>query len=158
MDVGNLISGSSAFSKSCLYVWKFSVHILLKPSLKGFEHYFASNVKWKQLRHSLNILWHCLSLGLEWNWPFLFLWPLLSLPNFLACWLSTFPAWSFRILNSSTEIPSPPLDLFLVMLPKAHLTSYSRMSGSRLVITPSWFSGPWTSFLYSFSVYSCTSS
>ena len=39
--VGNLISGSSAFSKSSLYIWKFSVHILLKPSLKDFEHYFA---------------------------------------------------------------------------------------------------------------------
>ena len=37
MDVGNLISGSSAFSKSSLYIWKFSVHILLKPSLKDFE-------------------------------------------------------------------------------------------------------------------------
>ena len=42
MDVGNLISGSSAFSKSGLYVWKFSVHILLKPCLENFEHYFAS--------------------------------------------------------------------------------------------------------------------
>ena len=41
-DVGNLISGSSAFSKSSLNIWKFSVHILLKPSLKNFEHYFAS--------------------------------------------------------------------------------------------------------------------
>ena len=41
-DVGNLISGSSAFSKSSLYIWKFSVHILLKSSLKDFEHYFAS--------------------------------------------------------------------------------------------------------------------
>ena len=41
-DVGNLISGSSAFSKSNLYVWKFSVHVLLKPSVKDFEHYLAS--------------------------------------------------------------------------------------------------------------------
>ena len=40
--VGNLISGSSAFSKSTLYIWKFSVHILLKCSLKNFEHYLAS--------------------------------------------------------------------------------------------------------------------
>ena len=38
MDVGNLISDSSAFSKSSLYIWKFSVHVLLKPSLKDFEH------------------------------------------------------------------------------------------------------------------------
>ena len=42
MDVDNLISGSSVFSKSSLYIWKFSVHILLKPSLENFECYFAS--------------------------------------------------------------------------------------------------------------------
>ena len=41
-DVGNLISGSSAFSKCNLSIWKFSVHVLLKPSLENFEHYFAS--------------------------------------------------------------------------------------------------------------------
>ena len=37
-DIGNLSSGSSAFSKSSLYIWKFSVHVLLKPSLENFEH------------------------------------------------------------------------------------------------------------------------
>ena len=42
MDVGNLISGSSAFSKSSLNIWKFTVHVLLKPGLEKFEHYFAS--------------------------------------------------------------------------------------------------------------------
>ena len=41
-DVGSLISGSSAFSKSSLNIWKFSVHILLKPHMENFEHYFAS--------------------------------------------------------------------------------------------------------------------
>ena len=41
-DVGNLVSGSSAFFKSKLNIWKFLVHILLKPSLENFEHYFAS--------------------------------------------------------------------------------------------------------------------
>ena len=41
-DVGNLISGSSAFSKSSLNIWKFMVHVLLKPGLENFEHYFAS--------------------------------------------------------------------------------------------------------------------
>ena len=41
MDVGNLISGSSAFSKSSLNMWKFMVHVLLKPGLEKFEHYFA---------------------------------------------------------------------------------------------------------------------
>ena len=42
MDVGNLMSGSSAFSKSSLYIWKFSVPVLLKPSLKYFEYYLAN--------------------------------------------------------------------------------------------------------------------
>ena len=42
MDVGNLISGSSAFSKSSLNIWKFTVHVLLNPGLENFEHYFAS--------------------------------------------------------------------------------------------------------------------
>ena len=42
VDVGNSISGSSAFSKTSLNIWKFTVHILLKPGLKNFEHYFTS--------------------------------------------------------------------------------------------------------------------
>ena len=77
---------------------------------------------------------------------------------FQICWHiggSTFTASSFSIWNSSTGIPSPPLALFIVMLPKTHLTLHSRMSGSRWVITPSWLSGSWRSFLYSSSVYSC---
>ena len=42
VDVGNLISGSSAFSKTSLDIWKFMVHVFLKPGLENFEHYFAS--------------------------------------------------------------------------------------------------------------------
>ena len=41
-DVGNLISGSSGFSKTSLKIWKFMIHVLLKPGLEDFEHYFAS--------------------------------------------------------------------------------------------------------------------
>jgi len=41
-DVGHLISGSSALSKSSLHIWKFMVHVLLKPGLENFEHYFIS--------------------------------------------------------------------------------------------------------------------
>ena len=63
-DVGNLISGSSAFSKTSLNIWKFTVHILLKLGLENFEHYFPS-IRCVQLCGSLSILWHCLSLGLE---------------------------------------------------------------------------------------------
>ena len=77
---------------------------------------------------------------------------------FQICWhieCSTFTASSFRIWNSSTGIPSPPLALFIMMLPKAYLTLHTRMSGSRWVITPLWLSGSWRSFLCSSSVYSC---
>ena len=77
---------------------------------------------------------------------------------FHICWhieVSTFTASSFRIWNSSTGIPSPPLALLVVMLSKARLTSHSRMSGSRWVITPSWLSWSWRSILHSSSVYSC---
>ena len=77
---------------------------------------------------------------------------------FQICWhieYSTFTLSSFRIWNSSTGMPALPLALFVVMLLKAHLTSHSRMSGSRWVITPSWLSRSWWSLLYSSSVYSC---
>ena len=71
---------------------------------------------------------------------------------FQICWhieCSPFMTSSFRIWNSSTGIPSLPLALFVVMLPKAHLTSHSRLSGSRWVITPSWSSESWLDY-YSF--------
>ena len=77
---------------------------------------------------------------------------------FLICWhteCSTCTASPFGTWNSSTGIPSPPLALLVVTLPKANLTSDSRMSGSRWVITPSWLSGSWRSFLCNTSVYSC---
>ena len=76
---------------------------------------------------------------------------------FQICWYiecSTFTI-SFRIWNSSAGIPFPPLALFIVMLAKDHLTSHSRVSGSSWVISLSWLSGSWRSFLYSSSVYSC---
>ena len=63
-DVANLTSGSSAFSKTSLNIRKFMVHVLLKPGLENFEHYFTS-VRRMQLCGSLSILWHCLSLRLE---------------------------------------------------------------------------------------------
>ena len=76
---------------------------------------------------------------------------------FQICWhieCSASTASSFRIWKSSTGIPSPPLALFVVMLHKAHMTSHSRMSGSRWdhSIVISWL---WRSSLYSSSVYSC---
>ena len=76
---------------------------------------------------------------------------------FQSCWhidCSTLIASSFRIWNSSAGIPSPALALFIVTLPKAYLTSNSRMSDSKWMITPLWLSRSLTSFLYS-AGYSC---
>ena len=137
-------------------IWKFRAHVLLKPGLQNFEHYLTS--MWDECNCAL--VWAFFGMTFLWDWNEN--WPQ-SCSHcwvFQLCWLiecSTFTASSFRIWNSSTGIPSPPLALFVVMLPKAHLTSHSRMSGSRWVwvITPLWLSGSWRSFLYGSSVYSC---
>ena len=63
MGVDNLISGSFAFSKSSLYIWKFSVHILLKSTLKDFEHYFAS--MWNE--YNCAVVWTFFSIALLWD-------------------------------------------------------------------------------------------
>ena len=90
MDVGNLISGSSAFSKSSLNIWEFTVHILLKPGLEDFEHYFAS--MWDEC--NCVVVWTLFGIAFLWdwneNWPFPVLWPLLSFPNLLAYWVQHF--------------------------------------------------------------------
>ena len=139
MDVGNLVFGSSAFSKSSLNIWKFSVHILLKPwrflgitflvcemstIVQYFEHslalpFFGIGIK-TELFQSCG---HC--------WVF-------QIHRHVEC--NTFTESSFRTWNSSAGIPSPPLALFVVMLPKDQLTSDSRIWGSRWMITPSWLS------------------
>jgi len=89
-DVGNLISGSSAFSKSNLNIWKFLVHVLLKPGLENFEHYFAS--MWDEC--NCVVVWTFFGIVFLWdwneNWPFPVLWPLLSFPNLLAYWVQHF--------------------------------------------------------------------
>ena len=154
-NVGNLISGSSVLYKFSLNIWKFSVHVPLKPVLEHFEHYFAS--MWDEC--NCEVVWTFFGIYLLWvwheNWGFPGLWPLLSFPYLLAVEYSILTASSFRSWNSSAGIQSTPLALFVVMLPKAYMTSCSRMSGSRWVITPSWLSESWRSFLYSSSVYSC---
>ena len=96
-DIGNLISGSSAFSKSSLYIWKFLVNVLLKSSFQDFERYLAS--KWNE--HNLQYFEHSVALpffGIVMkNWPFLV---------FGHCWVlkicwhiecNTLTASSFRI-------------------------------------------------------------
>ena len=138
-DVGKFISGSSAFPKSSLNNWKFSVYVLLKSNWENFKNYFAS--MWNvQLHGSLNILWHWFfGIGMKTDlsqscghcWVFQICWHIEQ---------GTLTASSLGVWNTSNGIPLPPLALYVLMLPKVHLTLYSRMSGSRWVITPSWLS------------------
>ena len=84
VDVGNLISGFSAFSKSSLNIWKFLVHILLKPGLENFEHYFAS--VWDECNCVVGWTFFGITFLSDWNenWPFPLRWPLLCFPDLLA--------------------------------------------------------------------------
>ena len=90
VDVGNLISGSSAFSKTSLNIWKFMVHVLLKPGLENFEHYFTS--MWDECNCAVVWAFYGITFLWDWNenWPFPVLWPLLSFPNLLAYWVQHF--------------------------------------------------------------------
>ena len=87
VDVADLIPGSSAFSKSSLNIWKFMVHVMLKPGLKNYKHYFAS--VWDESNGV--IVWAFFGIAFLWdwneNWPFPVLWPLLSIPSLLAYWV-----------------------------------------------------------------------
>ena len=115
--IGNLISGSSALTKTAwtsgspwfMYCWSLAWRILSM---------------WDECNCA--VVWAFFGIAFLWdwneNWPFPVLRPLLNFPNLLAYWVRTFTTSSFRIWNSSTGIPSPPLALFVVMLCKAHLT------------------------------------
>ena len=117
-DIGNLISDSSAFYKSSLSIWKFTVHVLLKPGLEKFGHYFTS--VWNE--YNCAVVWAFfgitfIGIGMKTDlfqscghfWVFQICWH-------IEC--STFTASSFRIWNSSTGIPSLPLVLFVVIFPR----------------------------------------
>ena len=77
VDVGNLISGSSAFSKTSLYIRKFTMHVLLKTGLGNFEHYFTS--VWDECSCVVVRAFFGIAFLWDWNenWPFPVLWPLL---------------------------------------------------------------------------------
>ena len=98
-NVGNLICGSSAFSKSSLSIWKFTVHVLLKPGLENFEHYFTS--VWDECNCA--VVWAFFGIAFLWdwneNWPFPVLWSLLNFPNFLAYWVQHFHSIIFQDLK-----------------------------------------------------------
>ena len=131
------------------------VHVLLKLRLENFERYFTS--MWDEC--------NCAVVWAFWALPFFGIGMKTYLFQscgycwvFQICWhieCGTFNASSFRIWNSSTGIPLSTLALFVVMLPKAHMTLHSRMSGSRWVVTPLWLSRLWRSFFLYSSVYSC---
>ena len=154
MDVVNLISASSTFSNPAwisgssrfIYCWNLAWWIL-SLTLLACE---MSKIVW-YFEHSLALSFFGIGMKTDLFQSCGHCWV------FQICWhieCSTFTALSFRIWNSSTQIPSPSLTLFIVMLPKTYLTWHSRMSGSRWVITSSWLTESWRSFLYS-SVYSC---
>ena len=106
VDIGNLISGSSGFSKSSLNIRKLMDHLLLKHGLENFEHYFAS--MWDECNCAVVWTFFGIAFLRDWNknWPFPVLWPLLSFPNLLAYWVQHFSS-SIFFLNNSTGIPSP---------------------------------------------------
>ena len=128
MFVGNLISGSCAFSIPTLNIWKFLIHIMLKPHLEDFELTLTSRqmsaiVQWFQ--HSLIL--PSLGTGMKIDlfcscrhyWVFKICWH-------IEC--NTLIVSSFRVWNGFAEIPSAPLALLVEVLLKAHLSSHSRMS------------------------------
>ena len=88
-DVDNLITGSSAFSKTSLNIWKFTVYVLLKPGLENFEDCFTS--MWDEC--NCEVVWAFFGIAFLWdwneNWPPV-LWPLLNFPNLLAYWVQHF--------------------------------------------------------------------
>ena len=139
--------------KPGFYIWKFSIHVLLMPSLKDFEHYLSS--MWNEP--------NCTVVGTFFGISLLGIRMKTDLFHscghcwvFKTCWhveCSTLRASSFMIWNSSAGIPSPPLALFIVILPKAHLTSHLRMFGSRWVTTPSWFLGSLRPFFIQFCIF-----
>ena len=130
---------------SCFYV-------LLKPGLKIFEDYLTS--MWDEC--SCAVVWTVFGIAFLWDWNETDLFQSYGHCSvFQICWhieYSSLTASSFRIWSSLTGIPSPPLASFMVILPKAHLTLRSRMSGPRWAIIPLLLSGSLRS-LYSSSVF-----
>ena len=97
-DVGNLISGSSAFSKTSLNIRNFTVHVT-EAWVGECWPLLDYCVRWLQFFGSSSILWHCLSLELEWKLTFPVLWPLLSFPNLLTYRVKHFHGIIFQDLK-----------------------------------------------------------
>ena len=99
VNVGNLTSCSSAFSKMSLNIWKFMIHVLLKPDLENFEYYFTS--MWDEC--NCVVVWTFYGIAFLWDWnenlSFPVLCPLLSFPNLLAYWVQHFHRIIFQDLK-----------------------------------------------------------
>ena len=105
-DIGNLISGSSAFPKTSLNIWKFSVHVLLTPGLENFEHYLTSI--WDECNCALVWAFFGIAFLRDWNenGPFPVLWPLLTFPNLLAYWMQHFHSIAWLAYDNSLSSTS----------------------------------------------------
>ena len=102
-DVCNLIPGSSAFSKTSMNIWKFTVQVLLKPGLENFEHFFTS--VWDDCNCAVVLAFFVIAFLGDWNdnWCFPVLWPLLSFPNLLACWMHAAPHGLWNLSSSTRD-------------------------------------------------------
>ena len=121
MDIGNLISGSSVFSKCSLNIWKFMVHVLRKPGLENFDHYFASI--WDEC--NCVVVWAFFGIAFlrDWNenWPFSssVATEFSKFAGILSAALSQHHLLGFEIAQMEFHSTS---FVHIVMLPKAHLT------------------------------------
>ena len=94
--VGNLISGSSAFSKSILNIWKFLVQVLLKPSLKDFEHYLAT--MWNE--HTCTVVWTFFGTTFLWDWnAIVAIAEFSKFLNLLTCWAQHLLPYTLHLSN-----------------------------------------------------------
>ena len=139
-DVGNLISGSSAFSKTSLNIWKFTNHVLLKPGLENFEHYFTS--MWDE--YNCAVVWAFFGIAFLWdcseNWPFPVLWATANFSKFagiLSAARSQHHLSEFEIAQLEFHLRSPREICFFLLnsnlptciLPWKHTLSLYRRSG-----------------------------
>ena len=153
-----------------LAIWSLVPLPFLNPACtsESSQFIYCWNLAWRILSTILTSMWNehnCMAVwtvlalsffGIEMKTDLLQSWG--HCWAFQICWhieCSTFTASSFRIWNSSAGIPSPPLALFIVMLPKAHFTLHARMSAFRWVMMPSWLSRSLIPYLNSTTVYSC---
>ena len=131
-DVGNFISGSLAFSKSSLNIWKFTVNVLLKPGLENFENYLTS--VWDEC--NCVVVWAFFDIAFLWdwneNWPFPVLWPLLSFPNLLD--VTTF------FIKGLLLFPKSYAFSFLIFI---YLAAQGLSCGIRILSCCTWDLLPW---------------